>query len=258
MKPSNQSDPHGGDGAVARLEARLEGMLADMELMRARVGELEEQLARRDKRIRSLELEKATLLRRLYGPKSDRPGDAAQMILEGIITELEEGADDKEGDGTEEVPRAAKKRRRKPTGRQILPEHLERRVEEVDLSEEQKSDSETGRRLKFIGWDVRESLVEEPARLYVHVLKQAKYVAPADDGERTTVVTAPEPERHANPIDRCKVDAGVLANIIVSKYCYHSTLYRLQERYWRLGKIWLPRSTMSGWMAGCAAALEPV
>jgi hypothetical protein len=50
----------------------------------------------------------------------------------------------------------------------------------------------------------------------------------------------------------------VLAHIIIFKYCYHLTLYRLQERYWRLGRVWLPRSTLCGWMRGCALALEAI
>lgn len=44
----------------------------------------------------------------------------------------------------------------------------------------------------------------------------------------------------------------------MAKFCYHQPLYRLQERYWRLGRVWLPRSTLCGWMSGCALALEPI
>ncbi|MEM7385072.1 MAG: transposase, partial [Verrucomicrobiota bacterium] len=47
-----------------------------------------------------------------------------------------------------------------------------------------------------------------------------------------------------------------VATIIVAKFCYHQTLYRLEERYWQMGQVWVSRSTMCGWLAGCAEALE--
>lgn len=247
---------------IAQLEAQIKELSSGLELMQARVEELEEQVSHRDKKIRSLEMEKKTLLRRLYGPKSDRPGDEAQMLLEGIVMGLEaRPAEEAAQEEVAEVAQKKKKKRSKPTGRQILPEHLERRVEEVDLSEEEKIDPETGQRLILIGWESRERLVEEPARFYVQVLKRAKYARPGrgDGGPgQPAVITAPEPEHHGNPIDRCKADVSVLANIIVFKYCYHLTLYRLQERYWRCARVWLPRSTLCGWVSGCAVALEAI
>lgn len=250
---------------IREIEARTE---AKIEQLTARVEQLEEMVEQRDQRIRQLERENKTLVRRLYGPKSDRPGDEAQLLLDGIIA-LEnpsEGNDDGDNDESDEVAQPRKKKKKKPTGRKLLPENLERRVEEVDLPEEKKIDAETGLPLSFLGWETRERLVEEPARLYVHVLKRAKYAYPAQAGKdkestiilRPGVITAPEPAEHGNPIDRCKADVSVLAHLIVAKYCYHQTLYRLQERYWRLGRVWLARSTLCGWMSGCALALEPI
>lgn len=251
---------------------------AKIEQLTARVEQLEEMVEQRDQRIRQLERENRILVRRLYGPKSDRPGDEAQLLLDGIMAvdnpsdEACEGSEEEEseeeGEEEGEAPRQ-KQKKKKPTGRKLLPESLERRVEEVDLPEEEKIDPATGEALTFLGWDSRERLVEEPARLYVHVLKRAKYAYPqrhdqADTQDDNTialrpgVITAPEPLEHGNPIDRCKADVSVLAQLIVAKFCYHQTLYRLQERYWRLGRVWLARSTLCGWMSGCALALEPI
>ena len=277
----------------AAMQAQGTRQLEPLEQFTARVEQLEEMLEQRDQRIRQLERENQTLVRRLYGPKSDRPGDEAQLLLDGIIAlenPSEEAGNEDEDDASDEDSKPKKKKKKKSTGRKLLPESLERRIEEVDLPDEEKIDAETGLPLIFLGWDTRERLVEEPANLYVHVLKRAKYAYPHPDprhsplagnvgkadqvekgddqllgneGENTIVlrpgvITAPEPPQHGNPIDRCKADVSVLAFIIVAKYCYHQPLYRLQERYWRLGRVWLARSTLCGWMSGCALALEPI
>ena len=73
----------------------------------------------------------------------------------------------------------------------MLPENLERRIEEVDLPEEQQIDAQSGESLTFIGWETRERLVEEPARLYVHVLKRAKYARPARHLQRHQLLPQP-------------------------------------------------------------------
>ncbi|MCB1100577.1 MAG: IS66 family transposase, partial [Verrucomicrobiae bacterium] len=290
---------------LGRVRESAAGTEAKIEQLTAQVEQLEEMLTQRDQRIRQLERENQTLVRRLYGPKSDRPGDDAQLLLDGIIA-LEhpgEEAGNQDGDGNasdasdeaaDSKPKEKEKKRKrekekkkkkskkskKSTGRKLLPEALERRIEEVDLPEDEKIDAETGLPMIFLGWETRERLVEEPANLYVHVLKRAKYaypqqataeVAEQQDGQqqpdnqeqstiilRPGVITAPEPPRHGNPIDRCKADVSVLAFIIVAKFCYHQPLYRLQERYWRLGRVWLARSTLCGWMSGCALALEAI
>ena len=280
---------------LERIGAIAAGTEAKIEQLTARVEQLEEMVEQRDQRIRELERENQTLVRRLYGPKSDRPGDEAQLLLDGIIGLAnpskeadKEDEDDAGNEGNEgnEDSKPEKKKRKKPTGRKLLPESLERRIEEVDLPEDEKIDAETGLPMIFLGWDTRERLVEEPANLYVQVLKRAKYAypqvrkaevdEPAEKSEKRSaqqlgnddeqkaivlrpgVITAPEPTQHGNPIDRCKADVSVLAFIVVAKFCYHQPLYRLQERYWRLGRVWLARSTLCGWMSGCALALEPI
>ncbi len=253
--------------------------IEQLEHLTVRVEQLEEMLAQRDQRIRQLERENQALVRRLYGPKSDRPGDEAQLLLDGIIALENPGEEASSEESEDDDANPKKKKKRKSTGRNLLPESLERRIEEVDLPDEEKIDAETGLPMIFLGWDTRERLVEEPANLYVHVLKRAKYAYPqvgeveieqpradqqfSDEEQeiivlRPGVITAPEPPQHGNPIDRCKADVSVLATIIVAKFCYHQPLYRLQERYWRLGRVWLARSTLCGWMSGCALALEPI
>jgi transposase len=262
-KKSKSSSSRSRPGGGSRPKSQVKLLKEALDLQEATIETLEEQIKERDMSIKSLQMQMEQLQRRLYGPKSDRPGDEAQLLLDDIMGSLQdaEGKQDgeEEAEDDEESDPIKRKKRAKPTGRRMFPDYMERVVEEVDLSDEEKIDPETGCVMAFIGWETRERLVEERARMYVHVLKRAKY-APRGIGSTSEpgVITAPVPAEHGNPIDRCKADVSVLSKIIVSKYCYHLTLYRLQERYWRLGRVWLPRSTMCGWMSGCALALEPL
>ncbi|MEZ5324276.1 MAG: hypothetical protein R3F19_04355 [Verrucomicrobiales bacterium] len=70
---------------LGRARESAAGTEAKIEQLTAQVEQLEEMLTQRDQRIRQLERENQTLVRRLYGPKSDRPGDEAQLLLDGII-----------------------------------------------------------------------------------------------------------------------------------------------------------------------------
>ena len=70
----------------------------------------------------------------------------------------------------------------------------------------------------------------------------------------TTFVTAPMPPQ---AIPKCLAGPGLLAQIIVSKFADHVPLYRQEGILLREG-IWLSRSTLCDWLAGCATALQPL
>jgi transposase len=58
-------------------------------------------------------------------------------------------------------------------------------------------------------------------------------------------------------IDKGKAGPGLLAHILVQKYCNHLPLYRQSQIYER-EDIELSRSTMAGWASGCARLLQPL
>jgi len=68
------------------------------------------------------------------------------------------------------------------------------------------------------------------------------------------VVSAVKP---ALPIAKGLPGPGLLAHLIVSKYTDHLPLYRLERIYERQG-VFLHRSTLSDWLAACAALLRPL
>lgn len=68
------------------------------------------------------------------------------------------------------------------------------------------------------------------------------------------VIAAPKP---AMPIAKGLPGPGLLAHLIVSKYEDHLPLYRLENIYERQG-VFLPRSTLCGWLLACGQLLLPL
>jgi transposase len=70
----------------------------------------------------------------------------------------------------------------------------------------------------------------------------------------STFVTAPRPP---SPIARGLAGPGLLAHVIVSKFCDHLPLYRCERMLARFG-VNLSRSTLCDWLAHSAALLRPL
>ncbi|EGC1290758.1 IS66 family transposase [Salmonella enterica] len=68
------------------------------------------------------------------------------------------------------------------------------------------------------------------------------------------IVQAPIPSK---PIERSYASPGLLARILVSKYCEHTPLYRQSEIYARQG-VELSRNTMVRWVSEMADRLSPL
>src|SRR5436853_289395 len=64
-------------------------------------------------------------------------------------------------------------------------------------------------------------------------------------------------EAASRPIERGMAGPGLLAHVLVSKYCDHLPLYRQSEIYARDG-VELDRSTLAEWVGGCSRLLEPL
>ena len=59
-------------------------------------------------------------------------------------------------------------------------------------------------------------------------------------------------------LERSIVAPGLLAQILVAKYCDHLPLYRQEPIYRTRHQVWLPRQTMAQWMGLAADWLRPI
>jgi transposase len=227
---------------LEKLERLVETTLAEGERLRAENKLLREKV---DK-----------LVRRLFGQSSEKI-DPAQLELLLQLPEEEStpgkspaspcsgpNADTWEAPPALHVlPRAVKSR--KPR----LPEHLP--VEEVVIEpEEVRTDPEAWRR---IGEEVSEQLDYQPARFFRRRTVRPKYVRKGDM-ERPPVIAPLPPSLQ----DACLAAPGLIAAVIVAKYCDHLPLYRQEKIYQLRHGVALPRQTLCRWVALAAFWLRPL
>jgi transposase len=89
-----------------------------------------------------------------------------------------------------------------------------------------------------------------PARLRVIRICRPRYGCRACG----TIHQAPAPER---PIAKGLASPGLLAHVLVAKYCDHLPLYRQSQIFARQG-VELDRSTLANWVGGAVWWLEPL
>jgi transposase len=184
------------------------------------------------------------LQRLQFGRRAERlDGNQLELGLEDV------GADIGRAEELLPTTRAGEK----PAGRDrsdrpSLPEHLER--EDVSLDLEVTACPCCGGALHPIGETVSEMLDWVPARLRVIRIRRPKYGCRACG----SIHQASAPER---PIAKGLATPGLLAQVLISKYCDHLPLYRQSQIFARQG-VELDRSTLANWVGGAAWWLEPL
>lgn len=133
-----------------------------------------------------------------------------------------------------------------------FPENLP--VEEViiDIKENEKFCSETGKPLIKIGEEVTQKLAHKPGSYYIKTIIRPKYAMPK--GVAETIITADLPD---SILPRCKADESFLAEILVKKFADHIPLYRQSEILSR-ENINISRQILSQWTVKCGLALKPI
>jgi len=119
--------------------------------------------------------------------------------------------------------------------RQRPPEHLPRETQEYDLADCDCPDC--GQTLHKIGEETIEQLDYRPASFYVRRHVKNKYAC----RQCETVTTATMPSQ---PIEKGLPGAGLLAQVLTSKYCDHLPLYRQAQIYQQRHDVPLHRSTL--------------
>jgi transposase len=214
---------------------------------RAQLLSKDEQLQSRDHEIEHLKLLIAKLRRMQFGRKSEKLDRQIEQ-LELRLDELQATpAENTAASHTPEVVAPVANVAVKPT-RRPLPGHLPREVRKY--LPKQAACPDCGGELKLLGEDVSEILEYVPERF--KVIRQVRPKLTCAGCER--IVQAEAPSR---PIQRGVAGPGLLAHVLVSKYCDHLPLYRQSEIYAREG-VELERSTLADWVGGTSRLLEPL
>jgi transposase len=218
--------------------------------MTAREAELTQQLEQALQVMASLRRENELLrqkidllVRRIFGSSSEKLDSAQLQLLQ--LTET--------APAPEPTPVPLAEPIRSPRAHQPKPPRLPDNlpvVEEVIDPAPVKAQPENWR---LIGQEVSEQLDFEPGRFLKRRTVRRKYV------HRTEVdavpVIAPLP---ACLQERSLAAPGLLAHVLVSKYCDHLPLYRQEQIFQQRYHINLPRQTLARWVELAADWLTPV
>jgi transposase len=214
--------------------------------------QLLEMLRQRDQRIGELQNENALLrqkvdllIRKVFGASSEKL-DPAQLDL-FLLGENAPGKSEASSALEEAEPQPTC--RRTPQREERWPQDLPV-VEQVIDPEEVKAQPEQWR---CIGQEVSEQLDYEPARFLRRRLVRRKYVSRQEPWAAPVIAALPPMLQ-----ERSLPAPGLLAQIIVSKYCDHVPLYRQEQIYRTRHGVWLPRQTQVRWVELVADWLKPI
>jgi transposase len=208
----------------------------------------DEQLLSREREIEHLKLLLVKLHRMQFGRKSEK---LAQQI-EQLELRLEELESNRSEEASPSEPSSVATALSATTAaqpeRRALPDHLPRQTRTHGPKETVCPQCRGA--LRKLGEDVSEMLEYVPASFVVVRQVRTKLSCTKCD----CIVQAEAPSR---PIERGMAGPGLLAHVLVSKYCDHQPLYRQSEIYARQG-VELERSTMADWVGASSRLLEPL
>lgn len=204
------------------------------------IEELKKLLLKQDQHILELKDIITLLQRKKFAPTSESNKDQLQLFNE--LEDIIDCDDEEDEESTEVKPHTRKRGKRKP-----LPENL-RRVDDIyDISEYEKKD------MKFIGEEVSEQLIIEPANIYVKRTIRKKY-APIDVNSDKKLLTAIAPEKL---LPKTMASSSLIAYIITAKFVDALPLYRQEKIFERIHTS-LTRQTMARWLIKVTDKLMPL
>ena len=200
--------------------------------------------------IEKLKMQLAVLRRARFGRSSEKlDRDIEQLEL--LIGELEEEVAESDARAAAADPARTEPppaRQRKPSLRKPLPPHLPR--ETIIHEPACTCPGCGGTTFSRIGQDEREVLEYVPSSF-----KVIRHVRPKLSCRSCeTIVQAPMPSL---PIERGRPGPGLIAHVLVSKYCDHTPLHRQAAIHAREG-VELDRATLADWVGQAVFLLTPL
>ena len=190
--------------------------------------------------IEKLKAELAGHRKAQFGSKSESIDQLALDLAEDA--EIAAAAEDQQS----EPPANPETKPSRLHSRKPLPDHLERREEMLSLGETRTC----GGALRQVGKDVTEELEHIPGRFVVN-----KFIRPrmaCKECEKFAQVQLP-----SRPIERGRPGPGLLAHVLVGKYCDHLPLDPQSKIYAR-DNVDLHRSTLTDWVRRSTVLLKPL
>ena len=173
------------------------------------------------------------LAKRFFGKKSEQLNPAQlELLLSGLVETGSIEEDEPPAARPPRCPRTSNSRRiRTPDNLEVVRTVIE--PERVQAEPEQ---------WKQISQEVSRQLDYQPGKFFWQETVRPKYVR--RDQRAQPPVMAPAPERVA---EHSLAAPGLLAQLLVSKYCDHLPFYRQEQIFWRRHDVFIARQQMVQW-----------
>ncbi len=242
MQPEAHSSLSSAD--VETFPAQLAVVLQQNASQSEVINQLSEEISRLQAKLESKDKQLAEALRLLFGSRSERYVLGPEALQGLLFDDMEVEVPLPPEPETDQPKRKRRKAKRRPDF-EDLPDHLPRETIVI-----QPEEDTTG--LICIGMEKTQYLESVPSMIKVVEIHRPKYVDPTDVD--SGVIIAELPPRL---VDKGMAGPGLLADVMVNKYCDHLPLYRQQQRFRREG-IEIATSTLGGWIAQSAWHLGPL
>ena len=194
-----------------------------------------------------LNTELANLKRMIFGSKSERFLPTIEGQEQLLFTDIESVELEVKQQDIAYTRSKVTVKTKKHQGRLPLPKHLPRIEHILEPIENTEG-------LVCIGKEITEELEYTPGKFFVNQYIRAKYVNKKSQTENNKILIAELPSR---PIDKGIAGPGLLASILIEKYCDHLPLHRQLQRFKR-ENIHIPPSTIGDWVKYSADLLTPL
>lgn len=223
----------------------LKNLSSEPDILHKMICALSTQVISLTEEIQSLKDQLALLKAKRFGKSSEK--------LDKQIEELEQRVESNELDSLDEEKKSELNSSIKPKSqynskRLKIPEHLPR--ENVILNPEPKCPDCGSEEFRKIADDISETLEHIPESF--KVIRHIRPRCACTNCDKIVQAFAP-----SKAIDKGKAGSGLLAHIMIQKYCNHLPMYRQSQIYEREG-VEISRNTMTGWAKQCAVLLNPL
>lgn len=186
------------------------------------------------------------LARRFFGKQSEQL-NAAQLEL--LLQGLTDGSWERPAEAappsavsTPRTPRPNPRRVRTPENLEVIREVIEPELVQADPEQ-----------WKRIGQEVSRQLDYQPGKFFWQETVRPKYVRVAQ--RELPPVVAPAPARVA---EHSLAAPGLLAQLLVGKYCDHLPFYRQEQIFWQRHGVFIARQQMVQWTAQSVRLLSGI
>jgi len=217
----------------------------ELRALREQVAALQEALEQSHRENTILRQKLDALARRFFGKKSEQLNAAQlELLLSGFGETSVELPEEKEPPA-----RPSPRSPRTPTRRIRTPDNLEvvRQVIEPKLVQAEPE------QWKCIGQEVSRQLDYQPGKFFWQETVRPKYVRRKQ--RMLPPVMASAPERVA---EHSLAAPGLLAQLLVGKYCDHLPFYRQEQMFWQRHGVFIARQQMVQWTAQSVRLLSGI